>query len=70
MSQHGLRVQPDISVSIYGRVLGSNLRFRKPEKISEEEETGGMQTCGGGFSHYRVMVNSQDVLSGQNASAV
>ena len=35
--RHGLRVRPDILVSIYGRVLSSKLNFRKPEKPSEGE---------------------------------
>ena len=38
-SQNGIRVRPDILVSIYGRVLGSNPRFQKPEKLSEGEMT-------------------------------
>ena len=33
--QHGIRFRPDILVSIYGLVLGLNLRFQKPKKLSE-----------------------------------
>ena len=47
----------------YGRVLGLNQRFRNPEKLSEGEETRVKQTRSSRFSHYRVMVNSQGVLS-------
>ena len=68
--QHGIRVRPDNLVSIYGRVLGSNLRFRKPEKLLDGEETRGRQTHGSVFSRYRVMVNSQVVLSGKNVYVV
>ena len=39
MSQYGLRAQPDISISIYVRVLGLNLHFRNPEKILEGGES-------------------------------
>ena len=35
-SQHGIRVRPYILVSVYGWVLGLNLRFRNPEKLSAE----------------------------------
>ena len=66
MSQNKLRVKPDIPVSIYGRVLGSNPRFQKHEKILEGEETCVRQTRGSRFSCYRVMVSSQGVLSGNN----
>ena len=70
ISQHGLRAWPDISVSIYGRVPGSRLRFRKTEKLSEGEEICVRPTRGSGFSRYRLMVNSQGVLSGKNASVL
>ena len=69
-SQHGLRARPDILASIYGRVPGLRLRFQNPEKLSEGEETHVRPTCGSRFSCYRVMVNYQVVLSGQNASIV
>ena len=34
--EHGIRDQPDMSVSIYGLVRGSNLLFLNPEKLLEE----------------------------------
>ena len=69
-SQHGLRVGPDILVTIYGQVLGLYLQFRNPEKLSEGEELLVRPTWGSRFSRYRVMVNSPGVLSGKNASVV
>ena len=41
----------------------SNLWFWKPEKILEVEDTRVHPTLGSGFSRYRVMVDSQGVLS-------
>ena len=40
------------------------------EKLSEREEVRVIPTRGSGFSRYRVMVNSQGVLSGQNVYVV
>ena len=63
--QNGIRVSPDILVSIYGQVLGSNLHFQNTEKLSEGEETRVMQTRGSGFSRYRLMVNYQVFYMGR-----
>ena len=38
MYRHGIRVRPDILVSIYGRVLVSNMQFRNTEKLLEGKE--------------------------------
>ena len=42
----------------------------KYNKLSEGEELRVGTTCGSRFSRYRVMVNSQGVMSGKNASIV
>ena len=69
LSQNGLRDRPNISISIYGQVLGSNLRFQKPEKIPEVEELRVSPTHDSP-SLYWVMVNSPGILSVQNAYLV
>ena len=65
-SQHGIRVRPGISVSIHGQTIGSNLCFRNPEKLLEGVELRVIPTYGNDISCYRVIVNYQGVLSGQN----
>ena len=67
MSHHGLRVQPDILISIYGQVLGSNLHFQNRQKKLEGEELC-VRSTHSSASHYWVMVNYPGVLSGLNAS--
>ena len=58
-----------ISISIYSRILGSNLRFQKPEKLLEGGEVHFRPTCGS-TSCYRLMVNYPGIISRQNASLV
>ena len=41
----------------------SNRCFKKPEKLLEVEDIRVQPTLGSGFSRYRVMVDSQGVLS-------
>ena len=45
---------------------GSNLHFRKTDKLSEGGDIRVCPTLGSGFSRYRVMVSSQGVLSRNN----
>ena len=45
---------------------GQNLCFRKPEKISKGEDVRVWPTRSRGLSRYRVMVNSQGVISRNN----
>ena len=66
---NGIRVRPDILISIYGRFLGSDPHFQNPEKISEGEELRVRLKHGSAY-RYRVMVNSPGVLYGHNASLV
>ena len=63
ISHNGLRVRPDILVSLYGQVLVSNLCFRNPEKLLKSEEVFVRPTCISGFSRYWVMVSSLGVCS-------
>ena len=69
-SQNGLRVWPDISVSIYVQVIGSNLHFLKPEKIFEGNEVRVMPTRSSWFSCYQVMFNSSGVFLLANTTLV
>ena len=47
----------------HDRALGSNLRFRKPEKFSEGEDIHVWPKLGSGFSRYHVTVNYRGVIS-------